>query len=149
MNSAIETTSPHHISQTNDSAADVPLDQRFAFGKNWLNFSRSLTEEKVQESVDQLAEWLEVSNLKGKRFLDIGCGSVFPAWRPIAWEPASIASILTPIVSRVLRAYGPIGPKRPLIGRLSALQLSTSLTSIHSASSRSSTRGESCIIPAT
>lgn len=74
MNSAIETTAPQTL-RTEQVAVDVPLDRRFPFGKNWLNFSKNLSEQRIQDSVDQISAWLEVPSLEGKTFLDIGCGS--------------------------------------------------------------------------
>jgi 2-polyprenyl-3-methyl-5-hydroxy-6-metoxy-1,4-benzoquinol methylase len=75
MNSAIETIAPQFESQAGNSPVDVPLDERFAFGKNWLRFSRLLTEERINESQNQLSKWLGIDSLAGKTFLDIGCGS--------------------------------------------------------------------------
>jgi 2-polyprenyl-6-hydroxyphenyl methylase/3-demethylubiquinone-9 3-methyltransferase len=49
--------------------------QRFAFGKNWLQFLQVLTEERIAEAERSLIEALEVNDLNGKSFLDIGCGS--------------------------------------------------------------------------
>jgi SAM-dependent methyltransferase len=49
---------------------------RFEFGKNWNRFvEKSLSEEKVAQSVSQLKAFLRVDNLRGKTFLDIGSGS--------------------------------------------------------------------------
>jgi len=54
-----------------------PLDvqERFAFGKNWSGFLKHLTEERIQEAEKSLVEKLDLSDLKGKTFLDIGSGS--------------------------------------------------------------------------
>ena len=48
---------------------------RFAFGKNWQRFLRALDEERIAKAEDSLCTMLEVENLKGKSFLDVGCGS--------------------------------------------------------------------------
>ena len=48
---------------------------RFAFGKNWENFSETITKDKINESVGNLKRILGEENLDGKSFLDIGCGS--------------------------------------------------------------------------
>ena len=50
-------------------------EQRFAFGKNWKNYAKTLTREKVSDAERSLTEWLGADALKGKRFLDIGSGS--------------------------------------------------------------------------
>jgi 2-polyprenyl-6-hydroxyphenyl methylase/3-demethylubiquinone-9 3-methyltransferase len=49
--------------------------ERFAFGKNWLRFLKYLTEERIAESQKSLCAMLETVDLRGKTFLDIGCGS--------------------------------------------------------------------------
>ena len=48
----------------------------FSFGKNWQDFvDYYLTPERIDIAKQHLVEFLEVSDLKGKYFLDIGCGS--------------------------------------------------------------------------
>lgn len=48
---------------------------RFDFGKNWKKFLENLNEEKIHNAEVSLKEWLEVDDLNGKTFLDIGSGS--------------------------------------------------------------------------
>ncbi|HEY6351160.1 MAG TPA: class I SAM-dependent methyltransferase [Candidatus Angelobacter sp.] len=48
---------------------------RFAFGKNWQRFLRYLNDERIAEAEKSLREMLEVEDLAGKTFLDIGSGS--------------------------------------------------------------------------
>ncbi len=48
---------------------------RFAFGKNWWHFLRYLDDDRIAEAEKSLRVMLEVDNLKGKSFLDVGCGS--------------------------------------------------------------------------
>ena len=48
---------------------------RFAFGKNWRRFLGYVNEERIAEAGRSLRDMLEVDNLSGKSFLDIGCGS--------------------------------------------------------------------------
>jgi 2-polyprenyl-3-methyl-5-hydroxy-6-metoxy-1,4-benzoquinol methylase len=48
---------------------------RFAFGKNWARFLAVLNDERIAEAERSLREMLEVSDLAGTRFLDIGSGS--------------------------------------------------------------------------
>lgn len=48
---------------------------RFAFGKNWTSFLARLTDERLDTSRRALIDLLGTSNLRGKRVLDIGCGS--------------------------------------------------------------------------
>ena len=48
---------------------------RFEFGKNWKRFLSILGEERILEAERSLKEMLEIDNLHGKSFLDIGSGS--------------------------------------------------------------------------
>ncbi len=48
---------------------------RFEFGKNWDRFLRILDEDRILEAEKSLKKVLEVENLEGKTFLDIGSGS--------------------------------------------------------------------------
>jgi len=50
-------------------------DERFKFGKNWSHFLSVLNPERIAEAERSLTEMLEVNNLRGKTFLDIGSGS--------------------------------------------------------------------------
>jgi 2-polyprenyl-3-methyl-5-hydroxy-6-metoxy-1,4-benzoquinol methylase len=48
---------------------------RFAFGANWANFLTVLDDERIREAEKSLKTMLEVEDLQGKTFLDIGSGS--------------------------------------------------------------------------
>src|SRR5688572_14102121 len=49
---------------------------RFAFGKNWEDYiQKYFSEERVEISRQHLLSFLNLDDLKGKSFLDIGCGS--------------------------------------------------------------------------
>lgn len=48
---------------------------RFGFGENWRAFLRVVDEERIAEAERSLVEWLGVDALRGKTFLDAGCGS--------------------------------------------------------------------------
>jgi 2-polyprenyl-6-hydroxyphenyl methylase/3-demethylubiquinone-9 3-methyltransferase len=65
------------IEQTIDRAhrEEVSLGERFEFGKNWSRFLSTLDDNRIAESERAIREMLEVSDLTGKRFLDIGSGS--------------------------------------------------------------------------
>jgi len=55
-----------------------PVDEtaeRFAFGRNWDQFSHLISEERIAASVEGLRRLLRCDDLSGKTFLDIGCGS--------------------------------------------------------------------------
>jgi 2-polyprenyl-6-hydroxyphenyl methylase/3-demethylubiquinone-9 3-methyltransferase len=51
------------------------LKKRFEFGKNWQKFLSILDEVRILEAERSLKQMLEVDNLHGKSFLDIGSGS--------------------------------------------------------------------------
>lgn len=54
---------------------EVDRGERFEFGKNWSAFLAHLSEDRILKAEDSLREMLEVDNLEGKTFLDIGSGS--------------------------------------------------------------------------
>jgi 2-polyprenyl-3-methyl-5-hydroxy-6-metoxy-1,4-benzoquinol methylase len=54
---------------------EVAEGERFAFGDNWARFLQVLDEQRIQQAVDSLKTMLEVEDLHGKSFLDIGSGS--------------------------------------------------------------------------
>jgi len=47
----------------------------FKFGENWASFSKQLDETKILEAMQSLTSLFGHEALKGKDFLDIGCGS--------------------------------------------------------------------------
>lgn len=47
----------------------------FSFGKNWINFLKSLDKRKIQEAEKSLTKFLGEDDISGKSFVDIGCGS--------------------------------------------------------------------------
>ena len=54
---------------------EVSLGERFEFGKNWSRFLTTLDDQRIAEAERAIMEMLEVTDLKGKRFLDVGSGS--------------------------------------------------------------------------
>lgn len=48
---------------------------RFGFGKNWQNFLKLLTEDRILAAENSLRSMLRLETLQGKTFLDIGSGS--------------------------------------------------------------------------
>jgi 2-polyprenyl-6-hydroxyphenyl methylase/3-demethylubiquinone-9 3-methyltransferase len=56
-------------------ALEVEQGRRFEFGKNWWNFLSTLNDDRIATAVRSLQEMLEVNDLAGRSFLDIGCGS--------------------------------------------------------------------------
>lgn len=48
----------------------------FSFGRNWQDFLKTLNNEKIDEAKKSLVDFLGgEENIKGKTFVDIGCGS--------------------------------------------------------------------------
>ncbi|MBN1851626.1 MAG: class I SAM-dependent methyltransferase [Pirellulales bacterium] len=50
-------------------------ESRFAFGKNWEKYLRVVNSERIDAARASLVSMLGVEDLRGRRFLDIGCGS--------------------------------------------------------------------------
>ena len=49
---------------------------RFAFGANWQRFvESSLTDDSIRSATESLRRMLKAVDLKGRTFLDVGCGS--------------------------------------------------------------------------
>ena len=58
-----------------DSSAEVSTGDRFAFGANWRRFIDLVDESRIRAAVDSLTASLRADDLRGRDFLDIGCGS--------------------------------------------------------------------------
>jgi len=56
-------------------ATEVSGGERFEFGKNWAAFLTQLNDTRIDEATKSLLEMLEMPDLKGKTFVDIGSGS--------------------------------------------------------------------------
>jgi len=54
---------------------EVASGERFEFGKNWSRFLVLVDEDRITKAENSLKQWLEVEDLNGKSFLDIGSGS--------------------------------------------------------------------------
>lgn len=64
------------MSPSENQQVEVPLDKRFGFGKNWTKFIETkYNEERVNSSIDVFCEFTGLSDLSGKSFIDVGCGS--------------------------------------------------------------------------
>lgn len=65
--------------QMSESFTSQPIDvasgERFAFGRNWQKFLRSLTEDRILQADKSIRELLETENFDQKTFLDVGSGS--------------------------------------------------------------------------
>jgi 2-polyprenyl-3-methyl-5-hydroxy-6-metoxy-1,4-benzoquinol methylase len=56
-------------------AIEIAQGERFEFGKNWTRFLADLDDERIARAEESLRAMLEVEDLEGKSFLDIGSGS--------------------------------------------------------------------------
>lgn len=56
-------------------AREIDRGERFKFGENWSRFLSTVDDSRIQRAEASLKEMLEESNLTGKSFLDVGCGS--------------------------------------------------------------------------
>ena len=60
---------------TDQFSKEVAEGNRFEFGNNWKAFLSVLDDERIHEAEKSLHDMLEISELTGKSFLDIGSGS--------------------------------------------------------------------------
>ena len=51
------------------------LDQHFEFGNNWEDYSKHINEQTIEIAKISLEKYFVHNQIKGKTFLDIGCGS--------------------------------------------------------------------------
>lgn len=54
---------------------EIRAGSRFAFGENWARFLGVVSEERIAEARNSLIDWIGSSELEGRSFLDVGCGS--------------------------------------------------------------------------
>jgi 2-polyprenyl-3-methyl-5-hydroxy-6-metoxy-1,4-benzoquinol methylase len=57
------------------SQQEIAARERFAFGENWQRFLSILAESRIVRAENSLRRMLDVPDLRGQTFLDIGCGS--------------------------------------------------------------------------
>ncbi len=55
--------------------AEIQAGNRFRFGANWSRFLALIDETRIVDAETSLKEMLGTTDLQGRRFLDIGCGS--------------------------------------------------------------------------
>jgi 2-polyprenyl-6-hydroxyphenyl methylase/3-demethylubiquinone-9 3-methyltransferase len=56
-------------------AGEITRGERFEFGQNWRRFLAVLDDQRIESAVGSLKKMLEVEDLQGRSFLDIGSGS--------------------------------------------------------------------------
>jgi 2-polyprenyl-3-methyl-5-hydroxy-6-metoxy-1,4-benzoquinol methylase len=60
---------------SSEHSNEVSSGERFEFGKNWSRLLSQLDDKRIAAAEESLCLMLEMKDLKGKRFLDIGSGS--------------------------------------------------------------------------
>ena len=55
--------------------SEVDRGERFEFGKNWSRFLGTLDDARIEEAENSLKQMLQIQDLRGKTFLDVGSGS--------------------------------------------------------------------------
>ena len=88
------------------------LDAHFAFGENWQDFSSLITDERIGQAETALNRLLGEGNLRGKTFLDIGCGSGLHSLAALRLGAARVLACdidpaSTNTTRAVLRAHSP------------------------------------------
>ena len=63
------------VNSTVTHEEEVRQGRRFAFGANWQAFLQSLTDERIRKAEVSLRTMLQLDDLRGKTFIDIGSGS--------------------------------------------------------------------------
>jgi len=58
-----------------NAQVEIESGDRFTFGANWASFLNTLDDDRISAAEGSLREWLGVTDLKGLRFVDVGCGS--------------------------------------------------------------------------
>lgn len=47
----------------------------FSFGKNWNDYNKTVSPERIQSAVQDIKSWLGEDFVRNKRVIDVGCGS--------------------------------------------------------------------------
>ncbi len=66
---------------------------RFRFGENWRSFVATITEESVLEAERGLLRLLPESAIRGRSFLDVGCGSGLSMLAALRLGAASVRGV--------------------------------------------------------
>ena len=56
-------------------SAEVASGERFPFGMNWTRFLETLSDSRIEQAERSIVDMLELSDLRGMSFLDVGSGS--------------------------------------------------------------------------
>lgn len=64
----------------------------FSFGKNWQKYLKTVSEEAIRQSREELIKWLEPADIEGKDVIDIGCGSGIHSYAFYTLRPRTLVS---------------------------------------------------------
>ena len=76
-----------------EADGDRALESHFAFGENWRSFLSTLNQAAIDEAVRGLARLFPGGELRGKRFLDVGCGSGLAMLAALRLGAASVTGV--------------------------------------------------------
>ena len=65
----------------------------FEFGKNWARYSQTITDDDIGIAESRLSSFLGTDDLRGKTFLDIGCGSGIHALSALRLGAKSVRAV--------------------------------------------------------
>lgn len=69
------------------------LDTHFAFGDNWRSFADEIDEPRASKAVASLSRLLPASEVRGRTFIDMGCGSGLSSLAALRLGAASVLAI--------------------------------------------------------
>jgi len=65
----------------------------FSFGENWSEYSQHITDKKIDQAQENLQQLISADEIKGKTFLDIGCGSGLHSLAALKSGAAIVSSV--------------------------------------------------------
>ena len=74
-------------------AVEMNKGHRFEFGANWMRFLKVLNDDRINEAKKSMTGFMKLKDLKGKTFIDIGCGSGLFSYAAYLLKAKEITSI--------------------------------------------------------
>jgi SAM-dependent methyltransferase len=93
------------------------VETHYEFGANWARFSEGISEVCVSEAMKGMERLVAGEDIRGKRFIDIGCGSGLHSLAALRWGAAQVLAIdidarSVATTEAVLHRFAPSGPWR-------------------------------------